>query len=90
MLQARAAHTPLASGQSSVGSSQTPLGSGQTPLGSPRHMTTTGVGSPRGVSKTAMVALSVVTVVSVVYAACPFDAQARIIIINPPAVKLGR
>ena len=47
-----------------------------------------GVGSPRGLSKSTFVTMSLVTVVSLVYAACQPTPRVRIIVFIPPILDL--
>ena len=49
-----------------------------------------GVGSPRGLSKSTVVALTVVAVISVVYASCHVDTQVNVVITVPLAVNLSK
>lgn len=55
-----------------------------------RHTSGGGVGSPRGLSKSTVVTLTVVTVISVVYAACSPDPSASVLVIIPPLMKLSK
>ncbi len=49
-----------------------------------------GMGSPKGVSKTTVVAVSIIAVVSVVYAGCSQQPNVHIIIFIPPSMKLRK
>ena len=51
------------------------------------------VGSPAGgggLSKSTLVSMSVICVISVVYAACPYQTHAKVLIYLPPFFKLGK
>ena len=61
--------------QSEISPAKTPVSSG-------------GVGSPRGMSRTSVVTLSVITALSVVYAGCSIEPQVHIIVFIPPVIKL--
>ncbi len=47
-------------------------------------------GSPRGLSRPALVTLSVICAVSLAYAACPYQARAKVLIHLPPVIELGK
>ena len=48
------------------------------------------VGSPRGLSNATLTGLTILTVISLVYASCPSAPQVKIIVIIPPIVELGK
>ena len=57
---------------------------------SPSKSPSGGVGSPRGVSKTTVLAVSVVAIVSVVYAGCSQQPNIHIIIFIPHSINLRK
>ena len=57
---------------------------------SPSKSPSGGVGSPRGVSKTTVLAVSVVAIVSVVYAGCSQQPNIHIIIFIPHSISLRK
>ena len=57
---------------------------------SPNKSPSGGMGSPRGVSKTTVLAVSVVAIVSVVYAGCSQEPNIHIIIFIPQTINLRK
>ena len=57
---------------------------------SPSKSPSGGMGSPRGVSKTTVLAVSVVAIVSVVYAGCSQQPNIHIIIFIPHSINLRK
>jgi len=51
---------------------------------------TGGVGGVGSLSRGALMTLSVVSILSVVYSACPTEPRVRIVLILPPASRLGK
>ena len=48
-----------------------------------------GVGSPRGLSKSTLVSMSVICAITLAYAACPYEPHAKVLIYLPPVIQLG-